>query len=449
MVTRRQFIAIAGGVIVVAIAGVGAYMLLTRKPEEITTPTTSPTTTPTRTSPSPTTISPTPKIPSKITIPALFDKSGPTSDVGVDYAYGAENCVKWVNEVEGGISLEGKKVPVELIGTDYAYKIPEAIATYERYKSMYNPSVIIGWGTGDTEALAPTITKDKIVYISASYSSHLDDPRKTPYNFYPMCSYSDQARAAMLYIKEWWEKEGEKRAPKVVCAYDFTVPYCRAPIAAIKDMCARLGFEVGPDQNVSLRATDTSSQVLAIKTYGADFVWFGNTTGTAAVICKDAKKLDLGAQIIINQWGHDENLIKLAGEAAEGIWGMTGHYYWGFEDVAPGLKTLRESVDKFGPHDHFPISSYMRGWFNARMAMMAIEDAYAKYGEISGEKIKAALESWKDKEFPEKGVVPPITFTSKDHRPNTKALVLTIKNGKYEVERDWIDVTRDPKFLGW
>ncbi len=444
--TRRQFIAIVGGVVVVAVAGVGAYMLLRRPGEETAPSTPTPTATTSPTSSPPPATSP---VPSKITIPALFDKSGPTSDVGVDYAWGAENCVKWVNEVEGGILLGDKRVPVELIGTDYAYKVPEAVSIYEQYKSTYNPAVIIGWGTGDTEALAPKIAEDKIVYISASYSSHLDDPKKTPYNFYPVCSYSDQARAAMMYIKEWWEKHGESRPPKLVCAYDFNVPYCRAPIEAIKSIAEELGIEVGPDQNVGIKATDTSSQVLAIKNYGADFVWFGNTTATAAVFAKDAKKLDLGARIIINIWGHDENLIKLAGEAAEGIWGMTGHYYWGFEDKAPGLRTLKDAVTRFGPHDYFPVSSYIRGWLNARMAILAIEETFSKFGEISGEKIKQTLESWKDKELPEEGILPPITYTPTDHRPNTKAMVLTIENGKYKVERDWIDVGRRPDWLGW
>jgi branched-chain amino acid transport system substrate-binding protein len=71
------------------------------------------------------------------------------------------------------------------------------------------------------------------------------------------------------------------------------------------------------------------------------------------------------------------------------------------------------------------------------------------FGEITGEKVKAALETWRDKEFPEKGILPPITFTPEDHRPHTKALVLTIENGKYKLERDWIDVGRPKKWLGW
>jgi branched-chain amino acid transport system substrate-binding protein len=423
MYTRRRFLIMVGGTALYAMLGGCA-----KPPEE-----------------APVTETPTPQKLEKVTVPALFDLSGPTSDVGVDYAAGAQNCAKWINEKEGGIPGIGE---VELIGTDYAYKIPEAISTYERYKSMYNPAVIIGWGTGDTETLSPKIAQDKIVYISASYSSHLDDPKKTPYNFYPICSYSDQIRAAMMWIKDYWEKEGENRPPKICFAYDFNVPYCRAPIPAGKQLAAEFGFEVGADQNVSLRATDTSSQVIAMKNFGADFVWMGNTTGTTAVLAKDMKKLGLEAILIVNIWGHDENLIKLAGEAAEGVHGMTGHYYWGFENEAPGLKKLRQSIEEYGPTDHFPASPFMRGWLNMRMAALAIGEAYEKYGEVTGEKVKAVLESWVDKEL-EDGISPPVTFTPDDHRPNTKAMVLKIENGKYVKVSDWIDVTRNPKWLGW
>jgi branched-chain amino acid transport system substrate-binding protein len=434
VLSRRKFLLIVGGT-------AASFLLGCAAPAPKPTPT--PVVTPTPgVTPTPT---PTPKPKPKITLPALFDQSGPTSDVGVDYAYGAENAAKWINEKEGGIPGIGE---FKLVGTDYAYKIPEAVSIYERYKSTYRPAVIIGWGTGDTEALSPTIAKDKIVYISASYSSHLDNPKKTPYNFYPICSYSDQLRAGLMWFKEYWEKEGENRPPRVCFCYMFVCAYCRAPIAAGKALASELGFQVGPDQDISLRATDTSSQVLAMKDFGADLVWMGNTTASTAVLAKDMKKLGLDAILLVNQWGHDENLIKLAGEAAEGVHGMTGHYYWGFEAEAPGLKTLRKSIEEYGPKDHFPISSYMRGWLNVRMAVMAIGETYEKYGEVTGEKVKATLEAWKDKDL-EGGICPPVTFTSDDHRPSTKAIVLKIENGKYTKASDWIDVTRNPKYLGW
>ena len=385
----------------------------------------------------------------KITIPTLFDLTGPTSVVGVEYADGVNNCVKWINEREGGIPGVGE---IELVFTDYGYQPPEAISTYDRYKSQYNPPLIIGWGTPDTEALAPKIAEDKIAYISASYSAHLNDPSKTPYNFYPVASYSEQARAAVLWMSRWWEKEGENRPPRLALAYQFGHPYTTAPNKAIKEYAKELGIEIVTEQDVSLRATDTSSQALAIKQAKADFVWFGNTVGSAAVFAKDLKKQDVGAILICNQWGHDENLVALAGEAAEGVHGASGHYYFGMEDNAPSLiNPIKKSIEvfgrTFGPADRFPSSTYIRGWLNMRMAALAIAHAKAKFGEVTGENIKRAIEMWRLQSI-EGNVSPPVTFTPEDHRPTTTAFIMKIENGKYRLVEE-VTVERRPEWLGW
>ena len=111
-----------------------------------------------------------------IKIGGIFDLTGATGDVGAPYAEGARNYINYVNK-QGGVN--GKKI--ELIDTDYAYKIPQAVSSY---KEMVSKGVIaiLGWGSGDTEAMAPMIAADKIPYISASYSEHLVFD-KTPYNF--------------------------------------------------------------------------------------------------------------------------------------------------------------------------------------------------------------------------------------------------------------------------
>ena len=63
--------------------------------------------------------------------------------------------VAW--NAEGGV--EGREI--ELISDDYAYEVPQAEQLYSRLKSE-QVIAIQGWGTGDTEALSPRITQDKI-----------------------------------------------------------------------------------------------------------------------------------------------------------------------------------------------------------------------------------------------------------------------------------------------
>jgi branched-chain amino acid transport system substrate-binding protein len=85
-------------------------------------------------------------------------------------------------------------------------------------------------------------------YVSASYSGHLTDPKKTPYNLFFATDYSTNARAALTaWFDKKWPNHADygKRKPRFASSYMFASPYCSAPIKAIKDQVAILGFDVG------------------------------------------------------------------------------------------------------------------------------------------------------------------------------------------------------------
>lgn len=125
----------------------------------------------------------------------LSDLTGPTSSVGTPYAEGIKAYVAWLNE-NGGIGGE----PVELIQVDYAYNVQQALAAYKRFTSE-GIVAMQGWGTGDTEALVKFVAKDMIPVFSASYSAHLMDPEKAPYNFTAAADYSTMGRAGLNYLR--------------------------------------------------------------------------------------------------------------------------------------------------------------------------------------------------------------------------------------------------------
>ncbi|MFQ5433811.1 MAG: ABC transporter substrate-binding protein, partial [Anaerolineae bacterium] len=102
-----------------------------------------------------------------IKVGAIFDLTGPTSDVGTPYSEGIKDFVAWYND-QGGV--DGR--PLELISADYSYKVDQAEQLYTQY---VNQGVVVfqGWGTGDTEALRGRIATDEIPFMSASYSDVL------------------------------------------------------------------------------------------------------------------------------------------------------------------------------------------------------------------------------------------------------------------------------------
>ena len=143
---------------------------------------------------------------------ALFDLTGPTADVGTDYAHGMRGFVDWINR-QGGV--EGG--PVELIYQDYAYRVDRAEQLYSQFVAE-GVVAFMGWGTGDTEALRLRIAEDEIPFSSASLSHVLGDPAEAPYNFLVATSYSDQFRIAQDWIAEnHGERTPERRQPGARC----------------------------------------------------------------------------------------------------------------------------------------------------------------------------------------------------------------------------------------
>ena len=348
-----------------------------------------------------------------IKIGVLSDLSGPTSSVGVPYADGIMGAVKYLNE-QGGIAGH----PIKALQVDYAYDVQQALTAYKRFK---NDGIVglQGWGTGDTEALTGFVGKDKIPTLSASYSAHLTDPAKAPYNFFAAADYSTQMRAALKYLRENWKEE---RAPRVAFVYP-DHPYGLAPIAAGKEYAEELGFEIVGEENVSLKATDATTQLLRLQKAEPDFIWIGGTTPSASVIMKDAKKLKMEVTFFTNIWGADENSFKLAGDAANGHISLQAASV--YNDDTPGNELIRKFTN-----NEYKMTHYIRGFVSMLVMAEGIRIA-AEKGEISGPAIKDALETMRD--YDPMGMTTPISFFPDDHRPNMSVKLYRLNNGALEL----------------
>ena len=231
----------------------------------------------------------------EIKVGGIFDLTGITSDVGKPFAQGVRDGVAWTNE-NGGIN--GKKI--RLVDVDYGYKIPEAVAAYKRMVGDDKVIMINGWGTGDTEGLKAQVNGDKIPYISASFSGHLTDPSKTPYNFFVAPSYSDQLRAWLHWVKDDWKDKS--RNPKVAFFYGDNA-YGKAPIEAGRRYAKEIGVDLVDEEIVPGAFQDATSQLLNMKQKGADYGYINVTTTGVSIILRDAKKLGLNTKFGSNPYG--------------------------------------------------------------------------------------------------------------------------------------------------
>jgi len=358
-----------------------------------------------------------------IKIGGLFDLTGATADVGKPYADGAKAYFEYVND-KGGIN--GKKV--QLIDIDYAYAVPQALEAYKKLTQQDKVVGILGWGTGDTEAMKELIAEDKIPYISGSYSENLTDVAAHPYNFLAAATYSDQARTAIKWIKDNWT---ESRAPRIALIYNDT-PFGRSPVEDAKQFAAEHGVEVVDEQVVELSSLDASSQLLNMRGKNPDFAFINQTWGATATILKDAHRLGIETKFIGLNWAAGEGLIPLAGEAAEGFIGMI-QFAFPYEEGIEGLKEVEEYLTSKGKTMADINQKFIQGWTSAKIML---EGARLAGDNVTGESLKAGLEKLNNYETG--GLAAPVTFSADSHRGTTQVRFAEVRNGKFEIFTDYI-----------
>ena len=91
----------------------------------------------------------------------------------------------------------------------------------------------MGWGTADTTALGPQITRDKLPFMSASLAEQLTDPKDTPYNFVAGTNYTAQAQIAAKYI------DRTTSGSKEIAFFHNNSAFGTAPIAGLRGLHQR------------------------------------------------------------------------------------------------------------------------------------------------------------------------------------------------------------------
>jgi hypothetical protein len=224
----------------------------------------------------------------RIPVGHLMDNSGATSDVGVPYGQGVADALNWVNATRGGVA--GRQLAVS--GFDYGYQAPRAIAQYQAWTSRERVVAIQGWGTADTEALIGFVTRDRIPYISGSYSAALTDPsgkarpdsKAAPFNFFYGPSYSDAARALVQWAADDWKARGGQGRPKYV-HMGANHPYPNSPKEAAETLARELGFEVLSDAEEPGRQLRLSGQHRGVEHFRAARLPGGRRAGAIPGQC--------------------------------------------------------------------------------------------------------------------------------------------------------------------
>jgi len=349
-----------------------------------------------------------------IKVGIITDLTGATGDVGTPYNEGMLGYIDWLN-AKGGV--EGRKL--DPMSNDYAYKVPAAEELYKKYVSD-EAVVIQGWGTGDSEALRNKVAADELPFMSASYAEILTDPAESPYNFVVAPTYSDQMRVAL----NWIAKDAGAKAE--VAVFHSDSPFGTAPVADgqkwITEKSLPLGYKAYP-------MPKTANQVGLLtqaKSQGAKYIVIQNVSSPAAQVAKDIKAQGLDMKIICLNWCADELFVKTAGaEAAEGTvmvqpFAPPAANKAGHKDAADYLKSKGSTLEAKGLH-------YVQGWYTMHVMTQGIAKVLKDGDELTGAKIKAALETMEAVDTGD--VTNEIKFSAESHRGSTGSGVYQVKAG--------------------
>ena len=361
-----------------------------------------------------------------IIVGAIFDQSGPTSDVGTPYSQGIQDFVKFKND-NGGI--DGHKIDLQF--SDFGYKVPNAEQLYSQYVSE-GAIAFMGWGTADTEALRTRVTSDEIPFMSASYAETLANPEETPFNFFPGPSYSAQLRAVLKYVSEQ-----EKDAQVKLAVFHHDSPFGTSPIEDGQKYIDENKLKI---EMVAVKmptgAQDFTPQ-LQNEGKDAKYIVIQNVPSPSAKLAQNVRAAGSDATIICMNWCGDEIFVRGAGAAAEGVVAVMP-----FAPPTGGAAGLEDLITVAGGQAQLEAKTlrYVQGWFTMATMTEGIAKALeaADGGDLTGADVKAALETIKN--FETGGVSKPINFSETNHAGMQSTPLYVVKGGKFEKLAEEIEI---------
>jgi branched-chain amino acid transport system substrate-binding protein len=357
---------------------------------------------------------------------ALIPYSGRWGDSGRECARGMLDAARWLNQREG---VSGRKLEIILI--DDTFQPAETMAAYRKLNEADRILVLYMYSTETALALVPHFHYDRIPTFISSLPSQFATASKYPYVFSITPTPLDLAKIAMNFISD---KSGIKiRKPKVIFIGS-SDHFGRHFLDEAKEYARALGINIGPDvwiTDASQVAKHVPPLLATINAYNPDFAYLSLTSKETHSLLEEVKKMDIKTKWICNKRAFDENLIPF-----DGVFGIQPISPFG-EDV-PGMVGIKEAHQRWHSYDSHTLS-YVEGWATTQVISEALRRSLPEQG-LSRERVKLALEGFKD--FVTGGLTPPLTITSKDHRPSVESRIFIIKEGKLSRHTGFISLGR-------
>jgi len=353
-----------------------------------------------------------------IKIGAFGALSGPVAAVGVPVRKGFEAYISYIND-QGGVN--GRKL--EVIFEDDQFNPANTLAAVKKLVEQDKVFAISpGLGTPGVLATLDYLADKQVpfIYPMTGASQPAYPLKKNTFVVQP--NYVDEAKILTQYAAD------KLNAQKVAVLWQNS-DIGKQGLEGVKAQLAKAGVQLVYEGAHDVKDVDFSTHILKAQEAGADTVILYTVVGQCAGILKEAKKQGYKAAFVTTYINSDLNLIKLAGDAAEGLI-VAG--WAAITDVnSPDYKKFMEIYQKYNNTSEMP-SGYATAGFIA--GEILVEGLKRAGKDLDREGLLKGLESLQSFN----GILAKdITYTATDHSGVKSLIMFKIQNGTIvEISKD-------------
>jgi ABC-type branched-subunit amino acid transport system substrate-binding protein len=344
--------------------------------------------------------------------------SGPLAFTGEQATrYGVDLYVKAVND-RGGI--HGRKI--RTVYYDDGYKPQEAVANTKKLVEQDGVfAVIAPQGTAPVAATLGYLEERRVPLLFPFQGSPITRGKK--YIFSGMTLYDRQSRMMIDYLV------GQRKFKTFATIYQDD-EYGKAFLTSFEKDLGRHGLTMAAAESVKRGATDVSAQIAKLRAARPQVTFLVLTPGPGAQALKERQKIGWTDTIMVSSGPlTDERYLALAGEAAEGVEGLS---LWPdpVRSDLPGVRAYREHMQKYFPKNE-PNRYSLSGYF---AALLFTEGATRAGRDLTREGLIAALEGIRGFES---GILPPLSI-GPDHETQKQGFWVRVEKGGFRQLTDWL-----------
>ena len=344
--------------------------------------------------------------------------SGPLAFTGEQATrYGVDLYFKVVNDAGG---INGRKV--RTVYYDDGYKPQEAVANTRKLVEQDKIfAVIAPQGTAPVAATLEYLEENKVPLLFPFQGSPITRGKK--YVFSGMTLYDRQSRMMIDYLV------GQRKFKTFAVLYQDD-DYGKAFLTAYEKDLARHTLKLAAAEPVKRGVTDVSAQIAKLRAASPQVTFLVLTPGPGAQALKERQKIGWTDTVMVSSGPlTDEKYLGLAGDAAEGVEGLS---LWPdpLTSDLPGVKAYRAAMQKYFDKNE-PNRYSLSGYF---AAMLFTEGAKRAGRTLTRETLIAALENVKGFDS---GILPPLTIGA-DHETQRQGFWVRVEKGRFKALTDWL-----------